>query len=239
MILFLLGLLLFRPPDKTAVFAIQQISFKVNGEEAGQWNNEIAIGKNRVRIDKDNYSLIYDFRLQLFIYIDHATKRYQISNSTTARPAIRRFFTGLAPIVKGNLERNQDYIVKLNKKKVVAGFPCVAYKLNYPDHLGVETVLWTFPHPVFSTSEYRRLVLALLGSDVPGDAKFVLNHILGDVWGTPLLMVTTLQLGDDVVEISSGFSYLELRKNMGFQIFEIPKGYSMGKDMEIPVETLP
>jgi len=237
--LLFLSLFLVRPPDKDAVIAIQEIQFKVNGEEAGKWENRIAVGRNRIRVDKENVSVIFDYRLQLFIHIDHVTKRYQISNSETPRAATRRFLVTLAPIVNGMLDRGSNLVSKLNKKKVIHGFPCMAFRLNYPDHLGIETILWTFPHPVFSTAEYRRLIFSLLGSEVPGDAKYIINSILREIWGTPLLIQTSMTLGEDVVEMTSGFSYLEYRKNSGAQVFEIPKGYSMITPEDSPVSESP
>jgi len=229
MILFLITTLLMRPPDKTAVFSIQDNSILVNGETTVTWKNEIAIGKSRVRVNKDDYSIIFDFRLQLYIYIDHEKKQYQISNSSTRKNHLRRPLIGLAPIVNGLLEHTSSYITKLNKRKIVQGFPCQAYQLNYPEHMGIQTVLWTFPHPVLSSPEYRRLLYSLLGSDIPGDAKYVLGNILRELWGTPLAIHTTMEMGEDKVEMVSAFSYIELRENTDYQLFEIPKGYSMVK----------
>jgi len=227
MVILLITAFLMRPPEKTAVFAIQENSILVNGETTVKWENKIAIGKSRVRVDKENYSMIYDFRLQLFIFIDHDKKQYQISNSTTRKDHLRRFLIGLAPIVNGLLEHTSSYVTKLNKREIVQGFPCLAYKLNYPEHMGIETILWTFPHPVFSSPEYKRLLYSLLGSDIPGDARYVLGNIMRELWGTPMSIQTTMKMGEDHVKMISAFTYIELRKNTGYRLFEIPKGYFM------------
>lgn len=238
MMLLLFSVFFFRPPEKTVVFTIQQIEFKVNGEEAGQWENNISIGRNRIRIDKGQTTLLYDFRLELFIYIDHKAKIYRISDSSISRPAIRRFFGGIAAMKKGALEHGSGYLTKLNQKKIVHGFPCSAFKINYPEHFGIETTLWTFPHPVLSTSVYKRIMIALLGSDVPGDAKYVLSQMTRETWGTPISIKTRLTLGEDLVEISSSFIYIEMRKNSGSEQFDIPKGYTMAReDQASPLQT--
>ncbi|PIE01333.1 MAG: hypothetical protein CSA81_12170 [Acidobacteria bacterium] len=229
MTLLLFSILLLRPPEKDAVFMVQELAITLNGERTVSWTNHIAIGKSRVRVDKGSFSLIFDFRLQLFIYIDHESKTYQISNSSTTKGHLRRFFTGLTPITNGMLEYSGSYLTKLNKRKIVQGFPCQAYKLDYPEHMDVETVWWTFPHPFLSTNDYKRFMIALLGSDVPGDVKHVIGSILRQTWGIPVSIHTTMKLGNDKIEMVAAFKHFELRKNTDYTHFEIPKDYSMLK----------
>ena len=221
--------LFFQPVEKEVVFLIQKNEVVDNLGNVAINEQRIWLGRHRIRADvsKGSITLIYDMDVELLIFVDHGDQSFVISKASGDKQSLRMSLVGLSPLVNGVLQRSPPYTKAVSEKKVIQGYHCQKFQLDYPEHYGVKTDLWSAYHPVLLPAIYKRLWFASLGTSPPSDVRFVLNNLLREINGIPMRISTRIEMDDYSNTMTTTIVHVEKQINPDPATFNIPNGYKM------------
>lgn len=230
MLIPLLLVLSFQTVDRSLVYLVEEVSYRLPGALEESYERHIWIGRNHVRIDheQDGLSMIYDLSLHRVIVLDHGDKTFLYTLSGRDKKHARPPLMGLAGLRDGSLYRVGPILEPTGNHRQISGWRCFEFRVLYPDAYGIDTRIWASAmNNRFDKNMFRKLWYAAVGTAPPIDVRQIIGQVIRELNGVPLRIESVVnQDGLDIV-MTSTITTIEKREGENPAVFSIPENYEM------------